>query len=193
MFSFKLGNTTIYLWPLILVFLIGIWGVIIRASLLSAKNKKMIKLCRIGEYDESIVIASKQLNYYRRVLTVSKNKNTKSIAEMLYLHLAISYFGLSNDNLFIQNIFFVSDDNSEKHFWLALFYLLKNDSDEFQIHYDILSSKRNISDYLSYLSALKQYQKSSDSDARDILSALYSKLNFKLLKDISQKIIEQQN
>ena len=193
MLSFKLGNTTVHLWPLIVVLLVAVLGVIIRAVWLSNLNKKMIELCRAGKYNQSISIAAKQLNYYQRVIKLSKNGHTKSIMDILHLYLAISYFGLSNDNLFIQNISLVDENNSEKHFWLALFYLLKNNLNEFQQHYDILSSKEISADYLSYLTALKKHQEGNDSEARDALSALYSKLNFSLLKDISKRIIEQQN
>lgn len=191
MLSFELGNTTVHLWPLMIVLLVCVLGVIIRIFLLSNQNKKVAKLCRIGKYNESIFIAQKQLNYYERVIKLSKNKNAKSMMDILHLYLAISYFGLSNDNLFIQNIFLVDDDNAEKHFWLALFHLLKNNLNEFQQHYDILSSKEISADYLSYLTALREHQEGNAAEAHDVLFALYSKLNFKLLKDISSKIIEQ--
>lgn len=187
MLSIKLGNTTIYFWPLVLVFAIAVVGFVIRVFWLSNTTKRMIKLCRTGKYRESIVIASKQLNYYERILIVSKNKNTKATVDILYLYIAISNLGLHNDNMFIQNIHSVSENNYEKHFWLALFYLLKNDLDEFQNHYDTLSSKHVNPNYLVYLSALKQYREDSDSGAGDILSDIYSKLNFELLKTISQK------
>ena len=190
MLSFEVGNTTIHLWPLIIVLLVGALGVIIRAFWLSNQNKKIADLCHAGKYNESIFIAQKQLNYYERVIKLSKNKNAKSMMDILHLYLAISYFGLSNDDLFIQNISLLDDDNAEKHFWLALFHLLKNNLNEFQQHYDILSSKEISANYLSYLTALKKHQEGNDAEARDVLSALYSKFNFKLLKDISSKIIE---
>lgn len=187
MLSFKIGNTTVHLWPVIVIFLIAIVGAVIHAILLFNRNKKMVELCRTGEYSGSIALAQKQLNHYRNTL---KNKNTKSAMEMIYLHLAISNLGLSNDEEFIHNITQVADDNTEKHFWLSLFYLLKNDSTSFQKHYDILSFRNANANYLSYLLSIKQLQEHDDSDARVVLSTLKSKLNFKLLQDISQKIVE---
>ena len=71
MLSFKLGNTTVHLWPLIVVLLVVVLGVIIRAVWLSNRNKKMIELCRAGKYNQSISIAAKQLNYYQRVIKLS--------------------------------------------------------------------------------------------------------------------------
>jgi len=181
----------VHLLPFIIVllaWLLAIAGGIFFAILLSNRNKKIAELCRAGKYTDSIVLAKKQLNYYQRTL---KNKNTKSVIETIYLLLAISYLGLSNDEQFIHNITQIDDDNSEKHFWLALFYLLKKDLTKFQTQYDILSSKSINENYLSYLSSIKKLQECDDADARVILSDLKSRLNFKLLQDIAEKIVDQ--
>ena len=95
MLSFKIGNTTVHLLPLLIVFLIAIIGAVLHAFLLSRKNNELVKLCQIGKYNESIILAQKQLNYYHRTL---KNRNTKSVMDMIYLHMAISYLGLSMMN-----------------------------------------------------------------------------------------------
>lgn len=188
MLSFEIGNTTVHLLPILVVFIIAIVGTIFHTILLSKRNKKITELCRIGKYNDSITLAKKQLNYYQRTL---KNKNTKSLMEMIHLHTAISYLGLSNDEQFIHNIAQVTDKNSEKHFWLALFYLTKKDCTEFQTQYEILSSAHINENYLSYLSSIKKLQECDNADAINTLSALKSKLNYKLLQDISQKIIDQ--
>lgn len=187
MLLFKIGNTTVHLWPLIIVFLIALIGVAIHAILLYKKNRRIMELCRAGEYKDSITLAEKQLNYYQRTL---KNKNTKSVMELLYLYLAISNLALSNDEQFIHNITQVDDKISDKHFWLALFYLRKNDSANFQIHYDVLSVKEANADYLSYLTSINKLQEKDDIAARSVLVALHPKLNFKILQDISKKFVD---
>lgn len=188
MLSFEIGNTTVHLLPLLIVFLIAIIGAILHAFLLSKKNKELAKLCQIGKYNESIILAQKQLNYYHRTL---KNRNTKSVMEMIYLHMAISYLGLSNDEQFIHTMTQVADTNPDKHFWLALFYLTRYDSAKFQTQCDILKSMCANENYLSYLSSIKKLQESNDADARNTLLTLNTKLNFKLLQDVSQKFINQ--
>lgn len=186
MLSFEIGNTTVHLLPLLIVFMIAIIGAIFHAFLLSMRNKELVKLCQIGRYNDSIILAQKQLKYYHRTL---KNRNTKSVMEMIYLHLAISYLGLSNDEQFIHNITQITDANPEKHFWLSLFYLTKYESVKFQIQYEILESMCANENYLSYLSSVKKLQECDDADSRNTLLILNTKLNFKLLQDISQKII----
>ncbi len=156
--------------------------------MLSKRNKELTELCRNGKYNDSIALAKKQLNYYQHTI---KSKSTISVIEMIYLHVAISYLGLSDDEQFIHNIEQVAEANPEKHFWLALFYLTKKDSTEFQTQYEILSSTCINKNYLSYLSSVKKLQESKDADAQIALSALKSKFNFKLLQDISEKIISQ--
>lgn len=188
MLSFEIGNTTVYLWPVLVVFVIAIIGTILHAVLLLKRNKELAKLCRIGQYNDSIALAKKQLNYYQRTL---KTKSTKSVMDMIYLHIAVSYFGLSNDEGFIHNVEQVTDKHPEKHFWLALFYLTKKDYMGFQTQYEILYSAHINENYLSYLLSIKKLQECDDADAKNTLSTLTSKLNFKLLQDISQKIIDQ--
>lgn len=188
MLSFEIGNTTVHVLPLLIVLFIAIIGVAFHAILLSRRNKELVKLCQIGKYNDSIILAQKQLNYYRRTL---KNRHTGSVMEMMYLHIAISYFGLLNDEQFVHNIAQINEENLEKHFWLALFYLTKYESNEFQTQYDILETMHVNENYLSYLSSLKKLQECDDSDARNTLLTLTPKLNFKLLQDISQKILNQ--
>ena len=188
MFSFKIGITTVNLWPLIIIFLIEIIGAMFYAIFRFKRNKKLMELCRTGEYNDSIVLAKKQLNHYSNLL---KNKKTKIVIEMIHLHLAISYLGLSNDEQFIHNIAQVADGNLGKHFWLALFYILKKDQTQYQTQYRILSSKGMNENYLTYLSSLNKLQECDDADARAAISALNEELNIKLLYDISQKIIDQ--
>ena len=57
--------------------------------------------------------------------------------------------------------------------------------------YEILYSAHINENYLSYLLSIKKLQECDDADAKNTLSTLTSKLNFKLLQDISQKIIDQ--
>lgn len=135
------------------------------------------------------IAIKKQMNYYQQ--HTLKNKNTKSAVDMIYLTIAVSYLGLSNDDQFLHNIAQVTDKNPEKHFWLALFYLTKKHSTEFQTEYEILSSSHMNENYLLYLSSINKLQECNDADARNTLLTLKSKINFKLLQDTAQKIIDQ--
>ena len=193
MLSFTMGNTTIHLWPLMILLVIATVLCILRVFSLQHTNKKIVRLCRAGESDMAIALATKQLNYYRRVLAMSKNKNTSAVVDMLYLCIAISYLGLANDSLFIQYIGSVSEENIEKHFWLALFYLLKDNVDEFQLHYGILLTKPLNPDYTSFLLVLKQYRENGSPASRESLIALRPKLKFKLLQDLSDGITKENN
>lgn len=188
MLSFEIGNTTVYLWPLLIAFLIAIIGAVFHALILSKRNRKIVKLCQIGKYNDSIVLAQKQLNYYTRTL---KNRNTKSAIETINFYIAISYLGLSNDEQFTHHMTQVTDTNSEKHFWLALFHLTKHEFTEFQTEFDKLKSMHVNENYLSYLSSIRKLQECDDVEARTKLSELKSILNFKVLHDISQKTIDQ--
>lgn len=185
MLSFEIRNTTVHLLPLLMAFLIAVIGGVFHARLLSKRNRDIVELCQAGKYNDSIVLAQKQLNYYKRKL---KTQNTKSVMERIYLHIAISYFGLSNDEQFIHNMTQVTDLNPEKHFWLALFYLTKDELDEFEKEYEILTSIRANKKYLSYLSCMRESLEFDDVETQTALSALKSILNFKLLQDISQII-----
>lgn len=195
MFTFKIGHTTVHIWPFIIVLFITILGFFISIRFVYRRSKKIVTFCREGEYEKSISLASKQLHYYQRllkkdILGKSGKRNANSMIENLSIYLAISHLGLSDDEQFIQNMDRVNDENSAKHFWLALFYLIKNNFTDFQTHFDILSSENVSSDSLSYLTSIKTLKECNhDPDARDVLSALYSKLDFKLLKDISEKIM----
>lgn len=190
MFSFKVGYVTVDFTPLVIAFFVAIVGGILYKFFLSKRNKKLAELCCKGEYSDLIVLAEKQLNHYQFPLRIKK-KHTKFMIETIHLFLAISYFALSNDELFIHNMTQVADNNPEKHFWLALFYLLKKDLINFQAQYDILSSKCINENYLLYLTSIEKLQEGDDADARIVLSSLKPKLNYKLLQDISQKIINQ--
>lgn len=187
MLSFEIRNTTVHLWPIIIVFLIALVGVVIHTILLSKNNRRVVELCRAGEYKNSITLAEKQLNYYQRTL---KSRSTKSAIELLYLHLAISNLAISNDEQFIYNITQIDDEVFDKHFWLALFYLQKKDLANFQTHCDILYVRKANANYLSYLNSINKLQVSDDIDARAVLSTLQTKFNYRLLQDISKKFVD---
>lgn len=193
MFSFKIGIATFDFGPLIVVFLIAIVCAVFNAIFLFKRNKRIVELCRAGEYKDSIALAEKQLNVYGRTFCgrTVQNKNTKAVVETIHECLAISYLGLGNDEQFIHNIEQISDEKLEKHLWYALFYLLKKDSAKFQTHYDSLSLRGASETILTYLSSIHKLQECEDADARATLTVLHSKLNVKLLQDISESFVER--
>lgn len=185
-----IGNTTIYLWPIFLVFALTMVGVIIRWFWLSIRIHRVVKTCQSAQYSESILIATKLLNYYERAYKALKSKNAKVTIDVLNLYLAISYYGCSDSVHFIKHISLIDDTNIQKHFWLALFNLLEYDCGKFQHYYDVLTSKRQATNYLAYLNAIQLYEEGKNVDAKEIMRKLYPELKFVLLKDIAQKIIE---
>ena len=187
MFVIKFGNLSIHLWPILLIVTVSILCVMIRYLWLMMQNRRLVQLCQSAQYEESILIATKLMNYYQNVYKLSKTKTVKNTIDILNMYLAIAYYGLSNHSLFLKHINLINDTNIEKHFWIALFSLLENNDSEFQKHYNILLTK-GPSNSLLYVNAIKSYKDGKKTEAIEIMDGIYPKINFTLLKDIAQKI-----
>ena len=105
--------------------------------------------------------------------------------------LAFSYYGLSNDSLFLKHINLVDDADIDKHFWLALYYLRQDDFVAYKAEYDTLTINNYMPTPLSYLDSMYLYRTGNYKESKKIMEELYGKLNSALLKDLSQEIINR--
>lgn len=139
MFTKTIGNTTIHFGPLIIFgILLGTILLIqvIRSIVLEHKFKNIVKYLQNGDYNRIVQIGESLLNKYDTHAKKIKTKALLSRIEYLNFALAVSYFALSNDEGFLSKIYMLNQSHDIKEFWLSLYFLRKDDLEEFKTHFD---------------------------------------------------------
>ena len=184
MFTIQINNTTIHLWPLFIVLIIAIICGVIRMFIQTRASRLLVKSCQTAQYEKAIKIGKRMLKSYEQTYSFSKKKQVRQAINTLNIYLSISYYGISQHELFLKHIRMVEDSIPEKHFWLALYYLVENDIDAFEKTCDVLASQNGSPNYLVYLNAVKLYKDGNCAEAEKIMQQISPKLNFVILKDI---------
>lgn len=184
MFTIQINNTTIHLWPLFIVLIIAIICGMIRIFMQTRASRLLVKSCQTAQYEKAIKIGKRMLKSYEQTYSFSKKKQVRQAINTVNIYLSISYYGISQHELFLNHIRMVEDSIPEKHFWLALYYLVENDMDAFEKVYDVLVSQNISSDYLMYLNAVQLKKEGKCDEAGKIMYELYPKLNYAILKEL---------
>lgn len=187
MFTFKIGKTNVDLRLLVTIlgiaFLIGL----IRSVLLRKQIAQLGKNCRESRFDQAIPLAKKLKNNYQRSYRLFKVQRIRRAIETFNIYLAISYFGISNHELFLEHINLVDDSNKTKYLWLALYDLLEDNLDEARKHYDMLVADKDLETSIRFLDGIFAHKQGNYEEAKAILESVYPKLNYSLLKDIAKQ------
>lgn len=184
MFTIQINNTTIHLWPLFIVLIIAIICGVIRMFIQTRASRLLVKSCQTAQYEKAIKIGKRMLKSYEQIYSFQKTKQVRQAINTLNIYLSISYYGISQYELFLKHIRMVEDSIPEKHFWLALYYLVENDVDAFEKAYDVLGSQNISSNYLMYLNAVQLKKEGKCDEAGKIMHELYPKLNYAILKEL---------
>ena len=115
MLSFEIGNTTVHLAPL-LIFIVVI--LLLTVIVKTKQINSMKKLCQSGDYEKSIFLANKLITYYTRSFKLYRVKRTKLEIEAFHVWLAISYLGLSKNDMFWEHINKVEQQQNLRYCWM---------------------------------------------------------------------------
>lgn len=196
MFTKTIGNTTIHFGPLIIfAMLLGtiLLLQVIRSIVLEQKFKKIIKYMSSGNYSDIPQIGesllSKYLNYTNRI----KTRTLLSKIEYLNFALAVSYFALSNDERFLNKIHKLNQSPDVKEFWLSLYFLQKEDFEEFKAHSNQITCSDETYINRTYLNAYCSFKQHQKNLAYESMSLIFDSLKHPILKDLAKSVLSQEN
>lgn len=196
MFTKTIGNTTIHFGPLILFgIILGTILIIqvVRSIVLEHKFKNIVNYLQNGDYGRIVQIGESLLNEYDTHTKKIKTKALLSKIEYLNFALAVSYFALSNDEGFLSKIYMLNQSPNIKEFWLSLYFLRKDDLEEFKTHFDLISCTEETYINRTYLNAYCFYKQNQNDLACESMSVVFDSLKHPILKDIAKSILSQSN
>ena len=193
MLSTQIGNVNVHFEPLIAVAIL--FGAIllfhiIRTIILEIKCNQISKDILAGNYDDIIKSGEKVLKIYKKNHSKLSTKVLAAKIESLNFALAVSYFAKSNDNLFLEHINDLKQNNSTKAFWLALFYLQKEDFETAKTLYDEIESCDKNHTIITFLDSYLSYKQGNLTMAREKMAEIHSTLNHVVLKQIADEILK---
>jgi hypothetical protein len=185
MLSFEIGDTTVHLAPL-LIFIVVILPVtvLITAIVKTKQINSMKKLCQSGDYEKSIFLANKLITYYTRSFKLYRVKRTKLEIEAFHVWLAISYLGLSKNDMFWEHINEVKQQQNLKYCWIATYYVLQNDIEQVKFYKEKIEPTEEMKNTLALLTGVVLCEEGTVSEGKEILSEILPNLNFELTKQI---------
>ncbi len=187
--SITIGNTTIHLEPFIYLLNFLIIFTLLYVAFWRIKAIGFKKSFTSGDYKSAIKSGNSLLNYYKR--SPIKTSNIKGWIEALNLTLAVSYFAEKNDELFLKHINIFNQNADTKNFWLALYYLKKENISEAQKYFDCIAPSDNTRVITEYYSAMLLSKQGENEEARERMKAVYPELNHKILKQMAEEIINK--
>ncbi len=190
MLTIQVGNVNIHFLPIILYAVILFIIVAIRTIRLWKQYTQLMKDCQEARYGRTITTATKLMRYYRRCQKIFSTKKIKTSIEVLNIYLAISYWGMSDDQLFLQHMQCVGDSFAAKHFWLALYDLLNDKPEEASAHYHAMIPNEETQVSLDFLDGIMLYKQGNTEEAKNKLERLYPKLHYVLLKEIAKDFMK---
>lgn len=196
MFTKTIGNTTIHFGPLIIFgILLGTILLIqvVRSIVLEHKFKNIVNYLQNGDYNRIVQIGESLLNKYDTHAKKIKTKALLSRIEYLNFALAVSYFALSNDEGFLSKIYMLNQSHDIKEFWLSLYFLRKDDLEEFKTHFDQITCSEETYINRTYLNAYCFFKQNRNDLACESMSIVFDSLKHPILKDIAKSILSQNN
>ena len=133
MLSFEIGKITIDFMPLVSFFVIAIPVMLISYLLKKNQARSMINYCCSGEYEKSLAIADKLLNYHSTGYKIFRFKKVKSNIDIILLWRAISYLGLSRYDDFFDCIDKIETKKNYAYGWMGIYYVIKRDVEQVKI------------------------------------------------------------
>ena len=194
MFTKTIGNTTIHFGPLIIFgILLGTILLIqvIRSIVLEHKFKILVNYLQNGDYGRIVQLGESLLNEYGNHAKRIKTKALLSKIEYLNFALAVSYFALSNDEGFLSKIYTLDQSPDIKEFWLSLYFLQKNDFEEFKVHFEQITCSEETYNNRTYLNAYRFFKQNQNDLACESMSMVFDSLKHPILKDIAKSILDQ--
>lgn len=194
MFSFRIGKVTFDFTLLIIVFAVSFAVLAIHSIVLVSRSNRSIKFCKTGEYDKAITLAKKArktcAKYCRR--SGFSKKSTKRYVDWIYkldLVIAISYFAQDNTDEFLCTLNQLNDNLCDKHYLLALHYLLKDKPDDANIHYQRFIKCDHYPFIKDFLDGIILYKENKISEAQSKLREVYPKLSYEYSKNIAKSFM----
>ncbi len=184
MLSFEIGDTTVHLAPL-LIFIVVI--VLLTAIVKTKQINSMKKLCQSGDYEKSIFLANKLITYYTRSFKLYRVKRIKLEIEAFHVWLAISYLGLSKNDMFWEHINKVEQQQNLKYCWIAMYFVLQNDIEQVKLYKEKIEPTEEMKNTLALLTGVVLCEEGKVSKGKEILSEILPNLNFELTKQIVLK------
>lgn len=192
MLSKTIGNVTIYFEPLIIyggLIAIILLVQLVRSIIIVIRFRKVCKNVLDGKYDDVIKIGTKLLHTYKKYNRRLRTKQLADRIEKVNFYLSVSYFSTSDDVQFLSHINELITYVNIKEFWLALFYLQKEDFETAQTHYDLIACDETTYVARTFLDALKSYKKQEVSIAKKKMAEVVNELNYPILKQIAHNIL----
>ena len=196
MFTKTIGNTTIHFGPLIVFgVLIGTILLIqvIRSIVLEHKFKAIVNCLQNGNYSHIVQNGESLLNDYDNYTKRIKAKALLSKIEYLNFALAVSYFAFSNDDGFLSKIYKLDQSPDIKEFWLSLYFLRRDDFEEFKIHFNQITCSDETYINRTYLNAYCLFKQNQKDLACETMSEVFDSLKHPVLKDLAKSILGHNN
>ena len=185
MLSFEIGNTTVHFAPLLIFILIILPAIVLLTVFVKTKQiNSMKKLCQSEDYQKSIFLANKLIKYYTRSYKLYRVKRTKLEIEAFHVWLAISYLGLSKNDMFWEHINKVEQQQNLKYCWIATYYVLQNDIEQVKLYKEKIEPTEEMKNTLAFLTGVVLCEEGKVSEGKEILSETLPNLNFELTKQI---------
>jgi len=185
MLSFEIGNTTVHLAPLLTFIVVILPVTVLLTTIVKTKQiNSMKKLCQSGDYEKSIFLANKLITYYMRGYKLYRVKRTKLEIEAFHVWLAISYLGLSKNDMFWEHINKVEQQQNLKYCWIATYYVLQNDIEQVKLYKEKIEPTEEMKNTLALLTGVVLCEEGKVSEGKEILSEILPNLNFELTKQI---------
>lgn len=185
MLSFEIGDITVHLAPsLIFIVVILPVTVLLTAIVKTKQINSMKKLCQSGDYEKSIFLANKLITYYTRSFKLYRVKRTKLEIEAFHVWLAISYLGLSKNDMFWEHINKVEQQQNLKYCWIATYFVLQNDIEQVKLYKEKIEPTEEMKNTIALLTGVVLCEEEKVSEGKEILSEILPNLNFELTKQI---------
>ena len=185
MLSFEIGDTTVHLAPLLIFIVVILPVTVLLTAIVKTKQiNSMKKLCQSGDYEKSILLANKLITYYTRSFKLYRVKRTKLEIEAFHVWLAISYLGLSKNDMFWEHINKVEQQQNLKYCWIATYFVLQNDIEQVKLYKEKIEPTEEMKNTLALLTGVVLCEEGKVSEGKEILSEILPNLNFELAKQI---------
>ena len=195
MFTKEFEKVTVHFGPLIIwiglilmIFLIQL----VRSINLESKFKKVSNSLMDGKYNDIIEVGKRLLYSYQKY---NKRLSTAAIIskiEYLNFALAISHFAMNNDEEFLKHINDLTQNHDIKEFWLALYYLQKEDFENAEEHYAKISITEEPSTNITYLDSIKLYKQGECDSAKAKVTEIYGNLKHVVLKQFADEVLKSE-
>lgn len=192
MFTKEFENVTVHFGPIIVIIVATFIVYSIAALFLRYRGKKVIKAFVSGNYDVVLIDGKKLLKTYQGYAKRYKHRNTLSWIEYLNFALAVAHFSMKNDEQFLKHINDFTQNYDIKEFWLALYYLQKEDFENAEEHYAKISITEEPSTNITYLDSIKLYKQGEYDSAKAKMTEIYGNLKHVVLKQIADEVLKSE-